>query len=227
MKIKKTSLAAAVLLCCAAASYAADAPKPVKLPKPETGGGKPLMQALQERKSTRSMDGRELPAQLLSNLLWAAAGVNRPGSGKRTVPSAKDWREVSVYAATPKGAYRYNAEANTLELLVPREIRPQAKLPPAALAAPVLLMYVADYAKMRDTKPDQQAFYAAADTGAIAQNVSLFCASEGLATVVMGGIDKALLSKELGLHPWQKVILVQPVGYPGAEEKPAAPAGGK
>jgi SagB-type dehydrogenase family enzyme len=210
-----------LMACCATALCAADAPQPVKLSKPETTGGKPLMQALLERKSNRDIDGKELPAQLLSNLLWAAAGVNRPDSGKRTVPSARDWEEISVYAATPKALYRYNAAANTLEPQAGRDIRVKAGLQPAALAAPVLLIYVADYAKMRDTKPDQQAFYSAADTGFISQNVYLFCASENLATVVMGGFDKDRLAREMGLHPWQKVVLVQPVGYPRAEEKAA------
>ena len=132
-----------------------------------------------------------------------------------------NWQEISVYAAMPKGLYLYNAAANALEQVVPRDIRPEAGLQPAALAAPVLLLYVADSKKMSKAKPDMRDFYSAADTGFISQNVYLFCASEGLATVVMGGIDRERLSKEMALRPEQKVILVQPVGYPEPEEKPA------
>jgi len=85
---------------------------------------------------------------------------------------------------------------------------------PAALAAPVVLLYVADYLKMGKAQKDMKDFYSTADTGFISQNVYLFCASEGLATVVMGAIDRDRLSKEMNLRPEQKVILVQPVGYP-------------
>src|SRR4030065_917811 len=86
----------------------------IKLPPPEMAGGKPLMQALRERRSTREFDSRELPPQLLSNLLWAANGVNRPDSGKRTAPSARDWREIDVYVATAKGVYRHARPTPTL-----------------------------------------------------------------------------------------------------------------
>lgn len=150
---------------------------------------------------------------MFSDLLWAAFGINRPELGKRTAPSAVNWQEIDIYVAMPKGIYLYNAKKDTLEPLVSHDIRPLCNMQPAALTAPVLL-YVADYLKMGRAQTDMKDFYSAADTGFISQNVYLFCASEGLATVVMGAIDRDRLSKEMNLRPEQKVILVQPVGYP-------------
>ena len=166
----------------------------------------------------RNISSKELPAQVFSDLLWAAFGINRPELGKRTAPSAVNWQEIDVYVATPKGLYLYNANANTLEPLLSHDIRPASGVQPAAQDAPVLLLYVADYAKMGSGHPDMQEFYSAADAGFISQNVYLFCASEDLATVVEGGIDRPRLSREMGLSPEQKVILVQPVGYPKPEQ---------
>ncbi|MFH2067918.1 MAG: SagB/ThcOx family dehydrogenase [Candidatus Omnitrophota bacterium] len=188
--------------------------KPIQLLKPRMSGGKPLMQALKERQTLRNISSKELPAQVFSNLLWAAFGINRPELGKRTAPSAVNRQEIDVYVATPKGVHLYNAPKNTLEPIVAHDIRPLCKMQPAALAAPVLLLYVADYLKMGGAPKEMNEFYAVADTGFISQNVYLFCASEGLATVVMGAINRERLSKEMNLRPEQKVILVQPVGYP-------------
>src|SRR5574337_1167238 len=103
-----------VLMMIMAASTVAGELQPVRLPPPQTGGGKPLMQALTERHSTREFSAKALPRQVLANLLWAAAGVNRPASGQRTAPSARDWREIDVYVATAEGMYRYDARAHAL-----------------------------------------------------------------------------------------------------------------
>ncbi|MCX5786564.1 MAG: SagB/ThcOx family dehydrogenase [Elusimicrobia bacterium] len=221
MKLKTAFCIMAALFCAHTVLSAAEEIQTLRLAKPRTSGGKPLMQALAERKSSRDISGKELPPQLFADLLWAAAGVNRPESKKRTAPSAMNWQEISVYVATAKGLYLYNANANSLEPLVSHDIRPLSGLQSAAQAAPVLLLYVADYAKMGSEQSDMRDLYSAADTGFISQNVYLFCASEGLATVVMGGIDRPRLSKEMGLGPGQKVVLVQPVGYPKREQKGA------
>jgi len=219
MKLKTAGYIAAGLLVAQIGLAGAEETTAIKLVKPNMSGGKPLMQALKERASYRDISDKELPPQVLSDLLWASSGINRTDSGKRTAPSARDWREISVYAATAKGVYLYNAVANTLETLISHDIRPLSDMQPAALAAPVLLLYVADYEKMGNTKPEMKDFYSAADTGFISQNVYLFCASENLATVVMGGIDRDLISKQMGLKQGQKVILIQPVGYPKPEQK--------
>jgi SagB-type dehydrogenase family enzyme len=219
MKLKLAFCFSVILFSSCFLSSSAEEMKPLQLVKPATKGGKPLMEAFKERRSSRDISDKELPPQLLSNLLWAAAGINRSDSGKRTVPSAMNWQEISIYVAMTKGLYVYNAAANTLDPLISHDIRKLSELQPAAKAAPVLLLYVADSTKMGKGQKDMQDFYSAADTGFISQNVYLFCASEGLATVVMGGIDREQLSKAMNLQPWQKVVLVQPVGYPKLEQK--------
>jgi len=203
----------AALFSMGAVLHAAEEMQSLQLKKPRMSGGKPLMQALKERQTLQNIAGKELPPQVLSDLLWAACGVNRPESGKRTAPSAVNGQEIDVYAAMPKGLYLYNAKANTLEPVISHDIRPSAGMNPMALNAPVLLLYVADYARMKGQAPMKD-FYSATDTGFISQNVYLFCASEGLATVVMGGFDRTSLAKEMNLRSEQKIILVQPVGYP-------------
>lgn len=206
--------ACAWLVVLAAAAQAAEKPGPIILPAPQKDGGKPLMQALALRKSTRSFKEKKLPPQVLSNLLWAACGVNRPDSGKRTAPTAKNWQEIDVYVAVAEGLYRYDATAHRLDPVLAGDIRAATGGQPFVKTAPVDLVYVADHAKATDAPPDARDFYCATDTGFISQNVYLFCASEGLATVVLGWVDKPKLEKAMGLRPDQKVILSQPVGYP-------------
>ena len=203
-----------VLLMTIATSTIAEAPRTVILPPPQTEGGKPLMQALKERHSTREFSPEALPPQMLSNLLWAAAGVNRPATGKRTVPSARDWREIDVYVATAEGTYRYEARANALQPVVMRDLRALTGVQDFVATAPVNLVYVADLDRMEGAAAEQKEFYAATDAGFIAQNVYLFCASEGLAVVVRGSIDRTELAKAMSLRPDQRIILAQTVGYP-------------
>ena len=190
-----------------------DQAKSVALPRPVTTGGKPLMEALKARQSSRQFNGRKLPDQVLSNLLWAAWGINRPDSGKRTAPSAMNRQEIEVYVTTADGAYLYDAKAHALRTISAEDIRALTGRQRFVKDAPVNLVYVADLAKMRGPA-EQKAMWAAADTGFIAQNVYLFCASEGLATVVRGLVDKPALSKALKLREDQMVILAQTVGYP-------------
>jgi len=204
----------AVCIVMAGVASAAEKFEPIALPAPQKGGGKPLMQALALRKSTRSFQEKKLSPQVLSNLLWAACGVNRPDSGKRTAPTAKDWQEIDVYVATADGLYLYNAKAHRLDPVFAGDIRASTGEQPFVKSAPVDLVYVADRAKMADTPAGYQEFYSATDTGFVSQNVYLFCASEGLATVVLGWVDKAKLEKAMKLRPDQRVILSQPVGYP-------------
>jgi SagB-type dehydrogenase family enzyme len=187
----------------------------IKLPPPETAGGMPLMQALQARHSTREFASKALPPQLLSNLLWAANGVNRPDSGKRTAPSARDWREIDVYAVTAENAYRYDPPTHTLKRVAAGDLRALTGLQDFVAEAPLNLVYVADRDRMsKEDDAEQRARFIAADAGFIAQNVYLFCASAGLATVVRGLVDRAALGKALGLGSQQQVVLAQSVGYP-------------
>jgi SagB-type dehydrogenase family enzyme len=187
--------------------------KSIELPKPKMEGGKPLMEALKERKTSRDFSSEKLPLQVLSNMLWAANGINRP-DGKRTAPTAMNKQEIDVYVAMADGLYLYDAKTNTLVGVLAGDIREATGKQPFVKNAPVNLIFVADFAKMGDMPEDQKVFYSATDTGYISQNVYLFCASEGLATVVRGMVDKPALAATMKLRSDQKIILAQTVGYP-------------
>ena len=187
--------------------------KPIRLPKPQTDIGRPLMQVLKDRNSTRSFSPEKLPEQVMSNLLWAAFGVNRPESGKRTAPSAVNWQETDIYVATADGLYIYDAREQQLNPVMRDDVRAQTGTQPFVKDAPLDLVYVADLSKTGAASPDRD-MYVAADVGFIAENVYLFCASEGLAVVVRGSIDRPALAKAMRLRPDQRIILGQTVGYP-------------
>ncbi len=188
--------------------------KPIELPKPDTTGGKPLMQVLKERQSTRDYSADTLTLPVLSNLLWAACGVNRAESGKRTAPSAVNWQEVEVYVATAHGLYLYESKTHTLQPILSEDIRGNTGVQPFVKEVPVNLIYVADYTKMTRASDTSKVAYASADAAFMAENVYLFCASEGLATVVRGSFDREALSKIMKLRPEQRIVLTQSVGYP-------------
>jgi SagB-type dehydrogenase family enzyme len=192
---------------------AAQGSKPIKLPQPQTDGGRPLMQVLRDRKSTREFGPGTLSPQTLSDLLWAAFGINRP-DGHRTAPSAMNWQEVSIYVATPEGVYIYDAKDNSLNPVLAGDFRAATGTQSFVKDAAVNLVYVSDLSKTGNAASSEAEMYTAADVGFIAQNVYLYCASEGLATVVRASIDKPALAKTLKLQPQQKIILAQSVGYP-------------
>ena len=185
--------------------------KPVALPTPQTSGGRPLMQVLKERKSVRDFGPEPLSRQTISNLLWAAWGVNRE-DGRRTAPSASNRQEIDVYVVMADGAYLYDAQANALKLVAPADLRKLAGTQAYVAGAPVNLIYVADTAKLGGDDAARLAT-ANADTGFVAQNVYLFCASEGLGTVVRGSVNRDDLSKALNLRVGQRITLAQSVGY--------------
>jgi len=172
------------------------------------------MQVLKDRSSSRSFSAEKLPLQVLSNLLWAAFGINRPDSGKRTAPSAVNWQEIDVYVATADGLYIYDAKAQQLQPVLPEDIRAMTGRQPFVQEAPVNLIYVADFSRMTGTSQEDKDFYSAADVGFISENVYLFCSSEGLSTVVRGSIERTALAKAMKLRPEQKIILAQTIGYP-------------
>ncbi len=196
-----------VLVCLifSALGYAQD----IQLPAPQKTGGMPLMEALNARQTQRTFSAKPLSDQQLADLLWAAFGINRP-DGKRTAPSAHNRQEVSIYVALPTGLYLYQAQSNTLERILDQDIRAQTGKQPFVKTAPVCLIFVSDYERMKN----QSEFYSAVDTGYISQNVYLFCASAGLHTVVLGSVDKEELQTAMKLKPTQHVILTQPVGLP-------------
>ena len=204
-------LAALIFAGCAAAQEL----KPIKLLKPDMEGGKPLMQALKARSTARDFSDKMLTDQQLSNLLWAAFGINRPDSGKRTAPSAVNWQEIDIYVALKQGLFVYDAKNHELTPVLAQDVRAKTGVQAAAAEAPVDFVYVADQSRMKGAPTkDDKVLYSAADTGFIAQNVYLYCASEGLSTFVRGLVDKPALSQIMKLSKDQKIILAQSVGYP-------------
>ena len=202
------------LLVSAGASMAEEV---IKLPDPQKDGGMPLMKALSLRKSTRGNFGPDtkLSMQQLSNLLWAADGVNRPDD-YRTAPSAANWQNIDIYVTTADGYYLYDPIKNTLIVLGKEDIRSVSGQQPFVTQAPVDLIYVADYERasfggrrMKDTEET----WSFANTGFIAQNVYLWCASEGLACIVRAMADKDLIKKTLKLRPEQHFILAQTIAH--------------
>jgi nitroreductase len=199
--------------------------QPILLPKPEKEGGTSILAALQERRTIRNISSKELPLQMLSNILWAAFGVNRerasfnkPG---RTAPSASNSQEIDLYVALAEGVYIYEAIPHSLVPVVVGDFRRRAGRGKAA-TAPVNIFYVVDFNRY-DTGPEQpdraigdpevQKSYYYTDTGFIAQNVYLFAASHGLAAW-FHNCDKENTVKEFNLGPQRKVLFAQSVGYP-------------
>jgi nitroreductase len=200
-------------LCLSVLALKAEELKPIPLPAPQTEGGKPLMQALQQRRTSRELQPDKLPVQVLANLLWAGFGINRPEDGHRTAPSAMNSQEVDLYVALPGGLYVYEAKPHQLKPVLDKDLRAKTSGQPFATNAPVVLIFVADLPRLTRANPDQRPFYAGIDTGYISQNIYLYCASEGLATVVYD-LDRAPLAAAMKLRPEQRIILAQAVGYP-------------
>ena len=188
------------------------------LPAPRTEMGIPLMRALSLRASSREFRSDEPPLQLISDLLWAAFGVNRPGTGKRTAPSAYNVQDMDVYLATAKGLFLYDALRHSLQPVLPDDLRAATGAQGFVAQAPLNLVYVSDAARLAaggiGSSEDQLAF-SWAHSGLIAQNVNLFCASEGLATVVRSTVSREALAGRMGLPEGQRITLAQTVGYPG------------
>ena len=183
------------------------------LPPPQMSGGKPVMQALKERKSVRDFKPDALTDQQMADLLWAAFGMNRPEIDHRTAPSAQNNQDVDIYVATAGGLFMYEAKPHQLKKVSDEDVRPLTSGQPFAKVAPVQLVYVSDYARMPKVKPEMRDLYAGVDTGCIVQNVYLYCASAGLATVVHE-LDREPLAKAMQLRTEQHIVVAQAVGVP-------------
>jgi nitroreductase len=184
----------------------------------------PLMDCLRERRSTRKYSTKDMPLQELSNVLWAAFGLSREDAGtgikvlgSHTAPTAHNSQAVDVYVATAAGLYLYEPHAHELQGVLAEDIRACTDHPAQRWVAevPVILIYVADLGKMKSASDWDKEVFPYADSSFMSENVYLYCASAGLATVVRALMDREVLAKAMGLGSDQVVTLSQPVGYPG------------
>jgi SagB-type dehydrogenase family enzyme len=187
--------------------------KSIQLPVPQKDIGKPLMQVLNLRQSIRSFTTKQLPMQDVSNLLWAAFGINRTDEGKRTAPSARNWQDIDIYVFLPEGVYIYRTKDNKLEQISRDDLRGMAGVQDFVKTAPLNLVYVSDQSKMGKSSNEDKMMYSGADAGFIAQNVYLYCASQDLGVVVRAMVDKKALAEKLNLKPGQVIVLAQTIGY--------------
>lgn len=190
-----------------------DAPACIDLPAPDKRGGMPLMDALARRHSTRVFSSAEMPLPMLSDLLWAAFGLNRSDGG-RTAPSALNAQEIEVFVALRSGAYRFDAMSHQLQLVAGADVRRVTGYQDFVDEAPLDLVYVADHKRLHMVPAALREAYAFAAAGAVAQNVYLYAASNSLATVIRAWIDREAIAGALGLSPDQQVLLSQTVGFP-------------
>lgn len=179
------------------------------LPKPDKKAKMTLFQALDRRESVREYSDREIPERTLSNLLWAACGINRPGQGRITAPSAINAQDITVYVCRQDGAWKYDAAAHALTKVSDKDLRKQvAGFQDFAATAPVSLVLVSDISKVRNHSE-----LGAMDAGYVSENICLACTALGLATVPRATMDKAELAKELKLGDSEVLMLNNPVGY--------------
>jgi len=193
-----------------------DASSKIDLPPPSLSGGMPLISALSDRQSRREFAPDPLPPQTLSDLLWCAAGINRHALGGRTAPSAMNAQEVLLYVAMPQGLYLYEPQRHELQLRVASDVRRVTGMQDFVDTAPLDLVYVADHSRMELVPVAQRSAYAFASVGAMAQNVYLYCASAGLATVIRAWFDRDALSLAMGLPADRQLLLSQTVGAQAA-----------
>jgi hypothetical protein len=184
------------------------------LPSPRLDGGLSLMQALARRQSQRAFSSESLDDASLADLIWAAAGVNRPDLGGRTAPSAMNAQEVVLFAAMPQGLYRYDPAAHALQRVIASDVRGVTGYQDFVDDAALDLIYVADHGRLARVPASQRTAYAFAAAGAMAQNVYLACASLGLATVVRAWFDRDALAHAMGLTDDEQLLLAQTVGRP-------------
>jgi len=208
-------IAAATLVLSASGVVHAEDAAARPLPAPRSSGGMPLIDALKLRRSTRAYSKRPLEPQVLSDLLWAANGINRP-NGDRTAPYWRHIMVIDIYAAMADGIWLYDPRAHALVLHGKADLRAESGTQDFVGVAPLDLVYVAHGERMTDVGPEERRLFASADACFIGQNVYLFCASEGLATVFRGSANQAKLGAALTLPEGQFVTFAQTVGYPRA-----------
>ena len=203
-----------LLLCLfvSVATFAAD--KVIRLPKPNLNRNSEVMEAFANRHSTREYAAKALTLTDLSDLLWAANGINRPEEGKRTAPSAMNKQDVDVYVVLPEGTYLYDAKAHQLNLVAEGDHRGAVAGGQAFVkSAPVSLLLVSDLSRLGDAKNTHTQLMGAVDAGIVSQNISIFCSAAKLATVPRASMDTAKLKSVLKLTDTQLPLMNHPVVY--------------
>lgn len=196
-----------------ATTTSVEAQQTITLPPPRQSGGLPLMAALQRRRSDRAYLAQPITREVLSNLLWAAFGINRAESGDRTAPYWRHVMVIDLYLAMADGVWLYEPKAHALLSRIRDDIRRETGMQDFVAGAPLELIYVAHGERM-DVPPEERRLYASVDSAFIGENVYLFCASEGLGSVFRGSFDQEALARRLKLGAQEFVTFVQTVGYP-------------
>jgi SagB-type dehydrogenase family enzyme len=205
-----------LLMLCLVLTFAVAAQNKeiIPLPEPDKSGGMSLLEALNRRSSSRTFSSEALSEKHLSELLWAASGINRE-DGRRTAPTARNWQQIDIYLIMADGWYLYDHKEHALVKLGTEDFSEYAGSQDYVSTAPLNLIYVSDHDRMTGAEPDNRVFHSATDVGFVSQNVYLYCASAGISTVVRGLLDRDKLHELLKLGPSQHVILGQTIGYPG------------
>ena len=201
-----------VAACMLSGAYAQTL-SPIQLKAPEKKAGLSVMETLANRHSTREFSNKKLTLQELSNLLWAANGINRPEKGMRTAPSAMKAQEVDVYVCMEEGAFLYDAKSNQLQPVIQEDLRGLVGGKQTFVKnAPVVLLMVSDLSKLPGGNSEQTKLMAAIDAGIVSQNISIACSGLGLITVPRASMDKEALAQKLKLKSTQLLLMNNPVG---------------
>lgn len=201
-----------VAACMLSGAYAQTL-SPIQLKAPEKKAGLSVMETLANRHSTREFSNKKLTLQELSNLLWAANGINRPEKGMRTAPSAMNAQEVDVYVCMEEGAFLYDAKSNQLQPIIQEDLRGLVGGKQTFVKnAPVVLLMVSDLSKLPGGNSEQTKLMAAIDAGIVSQNISIACSGLGLITVPRASMDKEALAQKLKLKSTQLLLMNNPVG---------------
>jgi len=204
-----------ILLCCGllTSSLFAQNTGSIVLNQPDTTGGLPVMKALSLRASQRDFDTVDLKLQDLSNLLWAANGVNRRTEGKRTAPSAQNAQDIDIFVFLKTGTYLYNAQKNVLEFQANGDNRNLFPGKPGETTPPLICLMVSDISRFKFGEDSIRLEWGAMDAGIVSQNITIFCASAGLATRPRSGFDRQKIKDLLKLKPTQYPMMNTPVSY--------------
>jgi nitroreductase len=209
IKNKFKQLLFLLFFLCSAGYLQAQELTPIKLNDPDKSRGLTVMAALSNRASVREWSSEKLSLQDLSDLVWAANGINRPAEGKRTAPSARNAQDIDVYVFAEEGIYLYDAAGQILNPVNKGDYRNIL----GKQEAPVVLLLVSVISRFPGEDNEQKVITGAFDAGIVSQNIALFCAGTGLKTRPRAGMDKEKIKEVLSLNDDQLPMLNLPVGY--------------